>query len=113
MSDGRVHYSIVIPVYFNEGCLLPLFRTLTTEVLQANPARKGAVVFVADGSGTRPLDALRQTASASPSTVTLPKLTRNFGQTAATLAGYEHARGECVVTISADGQEPAALVNDM
>lgn len=113
MSDGPVHYSIVIPVYFNEGCLLPLFRTLTTEVLQANPGRNGEVVFVDDGSGDRSFDELRQIAGDSPSNVTLVKLTRNFGQTAAILAGYAHARGDCVVTISADGQEPAALVNEM
>lgn len=113
MSDGRVDYSIVIPVYFNEGCLLPLFRALATEVLQANPGRQGEVVFVDDGSKDRSFDELRQIASDSPSNVTLVKLTRNFGQTAAILAGYEHARGDCVVTISADGQEPTSLVNEM
>jgi dolichol-phosphate mannosyltransferase len=40
-------------------------------------------------------------------------LTRNFGQASALLAGYEHARSACVITLSADGQEPPGLVNEM
>jgi dolichol-phosphate mannosyltransferase len=41
------------------------------------------------------------------------KLTRNFGQVSAVWCGYSHSRGQVVVTLSADGQDPAALVNDM
>ena len=45
--------------------------------------------------------------------VTIIKLTRNFGQGGATLAGWNHAQGKCVITMSADGQEPPEMINDM
>ena len=112
-GDRRFDYSIVIPVYCNQGCLEPLFRALTEDVLRADPQRAGEVIFVDDGSVDDSFAELRRIREASPRNVTILKLTRNFGQASALLAGYEHARGDCVVTISADGQEPTSLVNDM
>jgi dolichol-phosphate mannosyltransferase len=114
MTGGRhVDYSIVIPVYCNEGCLVPLFRSLAEEVLRANPQRAGEIIFVDDGSEDGSFEELRRIQSESPSNVTIVKLTRNFGQGNALIAGYEQARGDCVITISADGQEPSSLVNEM
>ena len=109
----RIDYSIVIPVYCNEGCLEPLFRSLTADVLRANADRAGEIVFVEDGSQDGSFEELKRIRGESPANVTIVKLTRNFGQPSALLAGYAHARGDCVVTISADGQEPPALINEM
>lgn len=109
----RFDYSLVIPVYGSEACLVPLFRSLQAEVLPANPERRGELVFVDDGSEDGSLDVLRRLRAESPANVTIIKLTRNFGQASALLAGYEHARGSCVITISADGQEPSSLINEM
>jgi dolichol-phosphate mannosyltransferase len=113
MSGRRFDYSIVVPVYCNEGCLAPLFRSLSAEVLRANPERAGEIIFVDDGSEDGSLAELQRIRGESPSNVTIIKLTRNFGQGNALIAGYEQARGDCVVTISADGQEPPSLINDM
>lgn len=112
-SVDNIDYSIVIPVYFNEGCLIPLMQALKTTVLDANPNYKGEIIFIDDGSGDGSLAELRQIQSESPELVTIIKLTRNFGQGSATLAGYEHARGKCVITMSADGQEPPEVINEM
>jgi len=49
MSD--VDYSIVIPVYYNEGCLVPLMESLERTVLQTNPNYVAEIIFVDDGSG--------------------------------------------------------------
>jgi dolichol-phosphate mannosyltransferase len=113
MSGRRFDYSIVIPVYCNEGSLAPLFRSLSAEVLRANPERTGEIIFVDDGSEDDSFAELQRIRGESPSNVTIIKLTRNFGQGNALIAGYEHARGDCVVTISADGQEPSSLINEM
>lgn len=114
-ARGRHHvdYSIVIPVYCNEGCLVPLFGALTAEVLRANADRVGEIVFVDDGSKDGSFEELKRIRGESPDNVTIVRLTRNFGQPSALLAGYAYAKGDCVVTISADGQEPPELINEM
>jgi len=113
MNNLPLDYSIVIPVYYNEGCLTPLMQSLTTEVLQRNPNYRGEIIFVDDGSKDGSLEELRQIQNDFSATVTIIKLTRNFGQASALLAGYGHARGRCVITMSADGQEPPEVINDM
>lgn len=109
----NVDYSIVIPVYYNEGCLIPLMRAIETSVLEVNPNYRGEVIFVDDGSGDGSLKELQSIQAESPALVTIVKLTRNFGQAGAMLAGYAHARGQCVISISADGQDPPEMINEM
>jgi dolichol-phosphate mannosyltransferase len=110
---AKIDFSIVIPVYYNEGCLIPLMRSLTTAVFEANPNYSGEIIFVDDGSGDGSLQELRSIQAEFPVTVTIIKLTRNFGQSSALLAGYDHAKGDCVVTMAADGQEPPEMINEM
>jgi dolichol-phosphate mannosyltransferase len=68
---------------------------------------------VDDGSGDNSLAELQQIQKEFPAQVTIIKLTRNFGQAGAMLAGYHQARGKCVVSMSADGQEPPEMINEM
>jgi glycosyltransferase involved in cell wall biosynthesis len=93
--------------------LTPLMQALNTAVLEANPNYTGEVIFIDDGSGDSSLEELRRIQLTFPTIVTIIKLTRNFGQGGALMAGYHHARGKCIVTMSADGQEPPAMINDM
>jgi glycosyltransferase involved in cell wall biosynthesis len=108
-----VDYSIVIPVYYNEGCLRPLVQALYDSVFNANPNRTGEIVFIDDGSGDGSLKELLEMQAKFPEIISIIKLTRNFGQGGASLAGYEHARGKCVITMAADGQEPPEVINQM
>jgi len=87
--------------------------SLETAVLQANPNYLAEIIFVDDGSGDGSLHELQLIQSRCPGIVTIIKLTRNFGQAGALLAGYRHATGKCVITMSADGQEPPEMVNEM
>jgi dolichol-phosphate mannosyltransferase len=106
-------YSIVIPVYFNEASLAPLMQSLDTNVLRANPQYQPEIIFVDDGSGDRSFLELKEIQARYPLIVTIIKLTRNFGQGAAMLAGWRQAKGKCLITMSADGQEPTEKINDM
>jgi dolichol-phosphate mannosyltransferase len=108
-----IDYSIVIPVYYNEGCLIPLMQALKLLVLDANKNRRGEIIFIDDGSGDGSFAELRQIQEEFPAIVTIIKLTRNFGQAGALLAGYGYVKGDCVITMSADGQEPPGMINDM
>jgi dolichol-phosphate mannosyltransferase len=88
-------------------------QSLTTAVLQGNSRYRGEVIFVDDGSGDASFEELRRIQIEAPATVTVIKLTRNFGQQGALLAGYHHAKGKCVISMAADGQEPPEMINEM
>ncbi len=113
MDNKTLDYSIIIPVYFNEGCLMDIMRSIKNEVIAQNPELACEVIFVDDGSGDGSLDELLTIRKNDPAMVKIIKLTRNFGQAGALLAGFSHARGKCVITMSADGQDSPGLINDM
>ena len=106
-------YSIVIPVYQNEGSLEKTFHTLKSNVIDKNPQFSSEVVFVDDGSSDNSYKILHDLYEAFPELIVIVKLTRNFGTYPAIIAGYEKARGSCIVNISADLQDPPELINDM
>jgi polyisoprenyl-phosphate glycosyltransferase len=113
MHSKMLDYSIIVPVYFNEGCLLQTMSSISKEVIDTNPQYSCEVIFVDDGSGDNSLKELLSIRKDYPNIVKVIKLSRNFGQICALLAGFSHARGKCVVAISADGQDPPSLINDM
>lgn len=113
MISEQIHYSIVIPVYYNEGCLLPTMKSLKEEVIDRNPDYGCEIIFVDDGSGDDSFEELLQIRQQHAGIVKIIKLTRNFGQQNAVLAGWSHVRGSCVITMSADGQDPVGLINEM
>src|SRR5712691_7555415 len=110
---NRPDVSIVLPVYFNQENLPRTVATLKTEVIDSHPQMRFELVFVDDGSGDKSLDVLLDLQRQHPDLLRVIKLTRNFGQVSAQWCGYSHARGNLVVSMSADGQDPARLVNDM
>jgi len=112
-AGTSVDYSIVIPVYYNEGALSNTMASLEEKVIRPNPDRTCEVIFVDDGSGDGSLDELLRIRAQHPTIVRIAKLTKNFGQLAAVRAGMALARGKCLVTLSADGQDPVSLINDM
>ena len=99
-SGGRI--AVVIPV-FNERESLEALATRLDETL-AGLDRPSEVVFVDDGSTDGSLDYLRTLAERPGRRVVA--LSRNAGQHAAVWAGLSVARGEIVVTLDADLQNP-------
>lgn len=106
-------YSVVIPVYYNEGALTKTMRNLKETVIERNSGLTCEVIFVDDGSGDGSFAELLRLKEAYPGLVKVIKLTRNFGQVSAMIAGFQKAEGGCVVAISADGQDPVAVINQM
>jgi dolichol-phosphate mannosyltransferase len=102
--------SIVIPVFYNQETLAELHRQLA--VLVETLAVPAEFVFVDDGSGDGSLQVL-QALAAQDSRVQVVKLARNFGSSAAILAGISHAGGAAVAFIAADLQDPPQIVVDM
>src|SRR5579872_783277 len=96
--------SVVIPVY-NEIANLPVLWKRLAGVMQ-QIGRQWEVVFVDDGSADDSLNMLRSFADGAPGRVRVVELARNFGQHSAILAGFKQARGDIVVTLDADLQNP-------
>jgi len=102
-ATARPAVSIVIPV-FNESASLPHLHLRLGNVL-ATLDRSFEVVYVDDGSTDGSPDELLNIRNLSPA-VTVVTLARNAGQHAAVLAGFAHARGDVIVTLDADLQNP-------
>jgi glycosyltransferase involved in cell wall biosynthesis len=102
--------SLVIPV-FNEEEVLPLLLSRLEAIGQELPGGFEAV-FVDDGSRDGSARILAEANGRDPR-VKLVQLSRNFGQAAAMTAGLDHVRGEVVVLMDADLQDPPELVPRM
>jgi undecaprenyl-phosphate 4-deoxy-4-formamido-L-arabinose transferase len=96
--------SVVIPVY-NEEANLPALWSRLRPVLEGL-GRAWETVFIDDGSSDRSLEMLRELAAGEGGRVRVVELARNFGQHAAILAGFRQVRGEVIVTLDADLQNP-------
>ncbi len=99
--------SVVVPVYNEADNLLALFEDLTDALLGLR--QPWEVLFVDDGSADESPHVLRQLASKDDKIKVLT-LRRNFGQTAATMAGIDHASGDVVVVMDGDGQNDPAEI---
>lgn len=95
--------SIVVPVFNEEANLRPLYARLAP--VMDGIAGGAEAIFVDDGSADRSLELLRELAAADPR-VRVLSFNRNYGQHAAVMAGFEVTRGETVVTLDADLQNP-------
>lgn len=97
--------SVVVPVFEEEENLRPL----QAEIARALDAlgEPAEIVYVDDGSRDASLAVLLEIRRADPR-VRVVQFTRNAGQTAAMAAGFDHARGEIVITLDADMQNDPA-----
>jgi undecaprenyl-phosphate 4-deoxy-4-formamido-L-arabinose transferase len=96
--------SIVIPVYNEALNLSELWKRLSAVLAALD--RPWEVIFVDDGSADDSLRILRGFAAEADGRVQVVELARNFGQHSAILAGFRQSRGEVVVTLDADLQNP-------
>ena len=96
--------SVVIPVY-NEEAVLPTLFARLYPALDALPLTY-EIVFVNDGSKDRSVALLRQQFALRPGQTRVVLFHANFGQHSAVMAGLAYARGEYVVTLDADLQNP-------
>jgi glycosyltransferase involved in cell wall biosynthesis len=101
-------YSLVIPVYRNEGSIPELVDAVTE--LDGKLGGRLEVVFVVDGSPDRCAELLRERLPALGVEARLLVLSRNFGSFPAVRAGLAEAQGPYYATLAADLQEPPELV---
>jgi undecaprenyl-phosphate 4-deoxy-4-formamido-L-arabinose transferase len=104
VSAASPALSIVIPVY-NEEANLPVLFSRLYPVLDGL-GRGYEVIFTNDGSADRSLGLLRAQHAARPDVTRVIDFNANYGQHMAIMAAFERVRGEVIVTLDADLQNP-------
>jgi glycosyltransferase involved in cell wall biosynthesis len=99
--------SLVVPV-FNEEASVNRFLDTVSPLLSGHNCRF-EILFVDDGSRDRTLEILRAAKLRNPAIVIL-SLSRNFGKDAAMTAGLDHAKGDAVIPMDVDLQDPPELI---
>ena len=102
--------SIVVPVYWNSDTLEMLYEDMKAKIL--DKIGDYEIVFVDDGSGDNSWEIMNKIRERDKNVV-CTRLSRNFGEHAAILAGLSVCTGDCAVTKQADLQEESTLILDM
>lgn len=105
--------SIVVPCY-NEEESIPLFyaETLKQEAFFHEKGIEFEFIFVDDGSRDKTVEVVKDLRK-NDERVHLVSFSRNFGKESAIYAGFEKAKGEIIVLMDADLQDPPALLPEM
>ena len=106
VGSERPVFSIVIPVFNEAGGIAAFHRRLCAVM---DPIGPWEAVYVDDGSTDDSLPRLEALRRANPRLAVLG-LSRNFGKEIAVTAGLDHARGDAVIVIDADLQDPPEVI---
>ena len=104
--------SLVIPVCRNEGTLSITYNKVTNVFNNELNSYKPEFIFINDGSDDGSLNELLLLKK-KDSSIKIISLSKNFGQTAALIAGFKKASGAMAVLLSADLQDPPELIVQM
>lgn len=109
-GQESVTVSFVVPVHDEAENLTPLYARVAS--LMEREGTSFELLFVDDGSRDTSLEIMQALRAYDPR-VSVLRLSRNFGHQVAITAGMEHARGEAIVVMDADLQDPPEVVPEM
>jgi glycosyltransferase involved in cell wall biosynthesis len=102
-NGEQIAISVVIPVHNEEKNVTPLSQRVIAVLDNYCAGRAVEVIFVDDGSSDGTFPTLKALHAADPR-IKVVRFTRNYGQTPALAAGFDHARGDVVVAMDGDLQ---------
>jgi dolichol-phosphate mannosyltransferase len=108
MSEKNFLLTLIIPVYNEEHNIDPLIKRVVPIISSFNYE----LIFVSDGSKDATISKIKAHAQKN-SRIKLVAFNRNFGHQAALICGYSFAKGDCVVTMDADMQDPPEIIPQM
>jgi len=111
MSETQPVFSVVAPV-FNEEALLPEFYARVKAVMEAE-GEPWELILVNDGSRDRSPEIMDELYATDPEHVVVLHFARNFGHQMAITAGMDYARGQAVLVIDSDLQDPPEVMREM
>ncbi len=104
--------TVIVPAYNEQEVLLEFHQRLSKVFDDLSPELDSEVLYVNDGSKDRTQEILDRLTE-QDQRVSSIELSRNFGKEAAMTAGFDYAKGDAVVIIDADLQDPPELIKDM
>lgn len=102
-----IKYSLIIPIYNEEEIILEMYRRVSVVMAQLDDTVE--LVLINDGSQDNSLNLIRQLHNCDPRVCYL-SFARNFGHQIAVTAGLNFARGQAVIILDADLQDPPELI---
>ena len=99
-----IDFSVVVPVHNSEETLEELF--LRLKAVFNDLGSSFEVIFVEDGGKDNSWDVLKKLKQNFPDLIKAIKLNKNFGQHNATMCGFAFAKGDNIITIDDDLQNP-------
>lgn len=102
--------SVIIPLYNEAKNIHELYKRLLTSVSQIS--KDFEFIFIDDGSKDNSLEILHSLQNKDKN-IRIIKFTRNFGQQSAVLAGFRHCKGETIVQLDADLQNPPEEISKL
>lgn len=103
--------SIVVPCY-NEQESLPHLYEAVDKIMTGLPQYRWELLLINDGSRDQTMPMIRKLAC-KDKRVSYVNLSRNFGKENAMLAGFDYVKGDCMILMDADLQDPPSLIPDM
>lgn len=100
--------SIIVPIYNEEENIIPLTKKLTQVVNQY----RYEIIFINDGSTDKSPQILKKITRENKQ-MKLISFNRNFGHQASLTCGYSFSKGDCVISIDADLQDPPEIIPQM
>lgn len=103
--------SILVPCY-NEEASLPKLYEEVSKLMDAENNYDWELFFINDGSHDKTIDIIKDLYERD-SRISYVDLARNFGKENAMLAGFDYVKGDCMVIMDADLQDPPSLIPEM
>jgi glycosyltransferase involved in cell wall biosynthesis len=108
--DTSVRYSVIVPLYNEEGVVDECYKQLSAVMASTNEPYE--LVLINDGSEDRTVEMVKSICEKDPC-VKFINFSRNFGHQIAITAGMDLAGGDAIVVIDADLQDPPAVILEM
>jgi dolichol-phosphate mannosyltransferase len=110
MKEKNPVFSVVVPMFNEQETVKELYRRLS-EVMD-NTKEEWELILVNDGSADDTVERIKEVRS-EDKRVRLVNFARNFGQQAAVKAGLDYSKGQAVIVIDADLQDPPEVIHDL
>lgn len=109
-SNSEIDISVVVPIFNEEECVRKLFEKIKTEMEKLPYTYE--ILLVDDGSTDRTRDILHEIKAKEPN-LKVVLFRKNYGQTPAMVAGFDHAIGKVIVTMDGDLQNDPADIQKL
>ncbi len=109
--DTKKLVTIMVPAYNEKDVLHMLYERLQ-KIMDENNAYDFEILFINDGSKDNTLDIIKELRS-KDKRVCFVNLSRNYGKETAMMAGFDYCKGDCVIILDADLQDPPELIPEM